>query len=83
MEGQMESVTGIFATRAAAQQGYEQARQAGIPEDKLTLLTPGSADHIDKEVQSVPTDTSEQPGMGKTMGALLGGGPSASLAVPC
>jgi hypothetical protein len=73
MEGQMESVTGIFATRAAAQQAYEQVRQAGIPEDKLTLLTPGSADHIDKEVQSVPTDTSEQPGMGKTMGALLGG----------
>ena len=25
-------------------------------------------------MQSVPTDTTEQPGMGKAMGALLGGG---------
>jgi len=69
----MESVTGIFATRAAAEQAYEQVRRTGVTEHKLTLLTPGSADHIDKEVQSVPTDTSEQPGMGKAMGALLGG----------
>lgn len=69
----MESITGIFSTRAAAGQAYEQVRQAGIPEDKLTLLTPGSADHIDKEVQAVPTDASEQPGMGDAIGALLGG----------
>ena len=70
----MESVTGIFATREAAERAYEQVQQAGIPHDKLTILTPGSADQIDKEFQSVPTDASEQPGMGNAMGALLGGG---------
>jgi len=70
----MESVTGIFSSREGAEQAYEHVRQAGVPESKLTLLTPGSADHIDKEVQSVPTDTSEQPGMGSAIGALLGGG---------
>ena len=69
----MESVTGIFSTRAAAEHAYEQVRQAGIPETKITLLTPGSADHIDKEVQTVPTDSTEQPGMGNAFGALVGG----------
>jgi hypothetical protein len=70
----MESVTGIFRTREAAQQAYEKVCQAGIPADKLTLLTPGSADQIDKEIQAVPTESSEQPGMGNAIGALLGGG---------
>jgi hypothetical protein len=31
-------------------------------------------DHVEKEVREIPTDTSEQPGMGNAMGALLGGG---------
>lgn len=70
----MESVTGIFATREAAERAYDQVRQAGIPADKLTLLTPGTADQINKEIQSVPTDSSEQPGMGDAIGALVGGG---------
>lgn len=70
----MESVTGIFATREAAERAYEHVRQAGIPDDKLTILTPGTADQIGKEIQSVPTDTTEQPGMGNAMGALVGGG---------
>jgi hypothetical protein len=75
MEGiDMESVTGIFATREAAERAYEQVRRAGIPTDKLTVLTPGSADQIDKEIQSVPTESSEQPGMGNAIGALVGGG---------
>jgi hypothetical protein len=70
----MESVTGIFRTREAAQQAYEKVCQAGIPAHKLTLLTPGSADQIDKEIQGVPIESSEQPGMGNAIGALLGGG---------
>ncbi|HTT20640.1 MAG TPA: hypothetical protein VMG82_16945 [Candidatus Sulfotelmatobacter sp.] len=69
----MESVTGIFTTREAAQRAYEKVSQVGIP-DKITLLTPGSADEIGREVQSVPTEASEQPGMAKAVGALVGGG---------
>ncbi len=53
---------------------YDQLKQAGIPADKITVLTPGSQDHIQKEIQTVPTDASEQPGMGNAIGALLGGG---------
>ena len=70
----MESVTGVFNTRAAAEHAYEQIRQAGIPEDKIALLTPGSADHIAREFRTVPTDPTEQPGMGDAIGALIGGG---------
>jgi hypothetical protein len=52
----------------------QDASQAGIPSDKITLLTPGSMEQIEKEMPSVPTDSAEQPGMGKAIGALLGGG---------
>jgi hypothetical protein len=70
----MESVTGIFDTRTAAELAYDRLKQAGIPVDRLTVLTPGSQDHMDKEIQTVPIDSSEQPGMGTAIGALLGGG---------
>lgn len=70
----MEAVTGVFTTREAAEQALQAIHRAGIPGDKATLLTPGSADKINKEIQSVPTDSTEEPGMGNAMGALLGGG---------
>ena len=70
----MEAITGVFATRSAAERALQQVHQAGIPSDKLTLLTPGTADHVGKEIQTVPTDTTEQPGMGNALGALVGGG---------
>src|SRR6202049_949452 len=70
----METISGVFATRIAAERAVQDASKAGIPADKITLLTPGSVDHLDKEVSSVPADTTEQPGMGKAIGALLGGG---------
>jgi hypothetical protein len=70
----MEAITGVFATRSAAERALQQVRQTGIPEHNLTLLTPGTADQIGKEMQTVPTETTEQPGMGNAIGALVGGG---------
>jgi hypothetical protein len=70
----MEAVSGVFNTRTAAERVVQEAASAGIPADKVTLLTPGSVDRIDKEMPSVPTDSTEQPGMGKAIGALMGGG---------
>src|ERR1700688_333759 len=70
----MEAVSGVFTTRTAAERVVQEAASTGVPADKVTLLTPGSVDRIDKEMPSVPTDSTEQPGMGKAMGALLGGG---------
>ena len=52
----------------------QEAAKAAIPADRITLLTPGSVDHLEKEMQSVPTDTAEQPGMGKAIGALSAAG---------
>ena len=70
----MEAISGVFKTRAAAERTVQDASQAGIPSDKITLLTPGSMEQIEKEMPAVPTDSAEQPGMGKAIGALLGGG---------
>jgi hypothetical protein len=70
----METISGVFETRTAAERAVLDASKAGIPADKITLLTPGSVDHLDKEMTSIPADTTEQPGMGKAIGALLGGG---------
>lgn len=70
----METVSGVFKTREAAERVVRDASRAGVPADKITLLTPGNLNEVDREMESVPVDTAEQPGMGKAIGALLGGG---------
>jgi hypothetical protein len=70
----MEAVSGVFKTQADAQRAVDAAQKFGVPVDKITLLTPGSEDEIKKEADSVPVDTAEQPGIGKAVGALMGGG---------
>jgi hypothetical protein len=70
----MEAISGVFRTRARAESAVNEALKAGIPIDRITLLTPGTVDQLNKEIQSVPTDTTEQPGMGTAIGALAGGG---------
>jgi hypothetical protein len=70
----MEAVSGVFKTRTRAENAVNEALKAGIPADRVTLLTPGSVDQVNKEIVSVPTDAAEQPGIGKAIGALAGGG---------
>lgn len=71
----MEAVTGVFETRSAAERALNDIHNsAGIPTDKITLLTPGSVGHVEQEMKSVPTESTEQPGMGNALGALIGGG---------
>lgn len=70
----MEAVSGVFKTRSRAENAVKEVLAAGIPADRVTLLTPGSVDQVNKEIVAVPTDTAEQPGMGKAIGALAGGG---------
>ncbi len=70
----MEAITGVFKTREGAERAVTAAQTAGIPADRITLLTPGSVDQVDTEMKSVATDATEQPGMGGAIGALLGGG---------
>jgi hypothetical protein len=67
----METVAGIFTSRAAAEGAIREIHSLGIPTDRIALLTPGMSD---KRVESeVPTDDTEQPGMGAAMGGTVGG----------
>jgi hypothetical protein len=70
----MEAISGVFKTRSRAENAVKEALAAGIPADRVTLLTPGTVDQVNKEIVSIPMDAAEQPGMGKAIGALAGGG---------
>jgi hypothetical protein len=63
----VKAVTGVFASQVSAQRAVEALRAAGVPENKITLLTPGAAHQ-----HSEPIDTAEQPGIGKALGAVVG-----------
>jgi hypothetical protein len=65
----MQAVTGIFSSRDDAKRSEGHLRAIGVPTDKVTLLTPGN---LQKELDSVPADATEQPGMGKAIGAVVG-----------
>jgi hypothetical protein len=67
----METVAGVFQSRAEAENAVRQLHSLGIPNDRIALLTPGMNK---QQVESaVPTADSEQPGMGKAMGGTVGG----------
>jgi hypothetical protein len=66
----MLTVAGIFTSRAEAELAREQLRRAGFSEEHLILLAPGASQ---KEVEAVPTQDAEQPGMGKAIGSVVGG----------
>jgi hypothetical protein len=67
----METVAGIFPSRAAAEAAVREIHSAGIPNDRIALLTPGMSD--ERVEGAVPTADSEQPGMGQAMGGAVGG----------
>jgi hypothetical protein len=64
----MKSVTGVFRSVTDAQQALSELRSVGLPDDRVTLLTPGHK----QDLGAVPTVAAEQPGMAKAMGALVG-----------
>lgn len=67
----METVSGIFQSRADAENAVRDLHSLGIPNDRIALLTPGMSDaRVEK---AVPTADSEQPGMGQAMGGAVGG----------
>ena len=66
----MKAVSGVFRSRADAQRAMAEMESVGLPESQITLLTPET---IEKGLQTVPAVAGEQPGMGKAIGAVLGG----------
>src|ERR1700738_1756616 len=87
----MESIVGIFNSLADTRRAAAILRTVGIPEDRITVLSPHTSE---AEIEaSVPTDDTEQPGMGQAMGGTVGaalgvaggataGAAAASLPVP-
>jgi len=65
----MKTVTGVFSSPSEAQRAVAAMRSTGVPENRITLLTPGNSD---QNLQSVPADATEQPGMAKAVGGVLG-----------
>src|SRR5437868_8656758 len=72
-EKRMQSVVGIFRSLSDASQAVTRLRQNGIPENKINLLASGPFDQQRAELSEVPISETEQPGMGKGVGSLLGG----------
>jgi len=66
----MIAVVGVFKSRSAAERGVDELLPLEIPKDRINILTPEATD---KELAAVPTVAGEQPGMGKAMGAVVGG----------
>ncbi|MGH9497526.1 MAG: hypothetical protein ACRD3L_00105 [Terriglobales bacterium] len=66
----MEAVTGVFSSRSGAERALALLRSIGVSEKRVTLLTPQSSE---TSQQLAPADATEQPGMGKAIGAVLGG----------
>lgn len=67
----MESVAGIFGSRESAERAVQQLKAAGIANDRIAFLTPGTRE-ADLEANVAVSDT-EEFGMGKAMGGAVGG----------
>jgi hypothetical protein len=67
----METVAGIFESRARAEEAVRQLHSLGIPNDRIALLTPGMSDA--RVERAVPTEDSEAPGIGQALGGTVGG----------
>ena len=66
----MQTVVGIFGSPAAARRAAKNLINAGLPAARIRQLHPGSPE---QEVHSaIPTAETEQPGMGKAIGGLVG-----------
>lgn len=71
----METVVGIFASRAAAERAAERLRAIGMPIEQINCLTPGASA---AQLDSVPTTDGEQPGEATVLGGVVGGAAGAS-----
>ena len=71
----MQTVTGIFSSKALADKAIERLDALSISQGRLNLLIPGASA---TQLAQVPTTETEQPGMGKALGGVVGGAVGAS-----
>jgi hypothetical protein len=72
----MKSVSGVFNTRQDAVRAIEALLSVGVRNDRINLLTP---EHPDAQFGALPTSDTEAPGMGPTLGAVIGGASGTAL----
>jgi hypothetical protein len=66
----METVVGIFKTRADACRAAGYLKSDGIPDEHMIVLMPGVSED---ELKAVPTTETEAPGVGAAIGGVVGG----------
>lgn len=71
----MEVVTGVYESRNDAEKAVHQLKSLGIPDNRIGLLTRGN---VEEHRETAPVTDTEEPGMGKAMGAAVGAGMGAA-----
>jgi len=66
----MQTVVGIFTSQVAAEHAAEQLCRLGIAREQINFLIPGASQ---AQLEQVPTTETEQPGMGRALGGVVGG----------
>ena len=66
----MKTLVGIFNSQTDAAVAYGDLRSLGLRGEDLIVLSPGSSL---QQLDDVPTEDAEQPGMGKAVGSVVGG----------
>ena len=66
----MKTLVGIFTSQADAAVAYRDLRSLNLRGEDLIVLTPGSSL---QQLEEIPTEEGEQPGMGKAIGGVIGG----------
>jgi hypothetical protein len=72
----MKPVTGIFRSAESAEHAINRLQSIGIGEKEINILTPGAST---RQIADVPTSDTEQSGMGKALGGLVGGASGLAL----
>jgi hypothetical protein len=74
----MQTVVGIFTSWTAAEQAAERLRSIGVPQERINYLMPGASR---AQIEAVPTTETEQPGVAKVLGGVVGGATGVSTAM--
>jgi hypothetical protein len=74
----MNTVVGVFREHAPAVRAAGLLHSRGVPRDRLTVLTPGDGE---RAVQGIPTTEAEPPGIGRTLGGVVGGAAGAATGI--
>jgi hypothetical protein len=72
----MKSVVGIFSSREAAVRAADALRESGIAPDAINVISPDAAR---RDLEAVPVDTGERPGIGAALGGVVGAVSGAQL----